>query len=118
MLKGLHRSPRIITIPETIREPGLLSAADVSCLIIPDKCVGLPTLAAMQQGIPVIAVRENKNLMRNDLTELPWTPGQLHIVENYWEAVGVMSALRSGISPKSLRRPLAATQVEVKNMDF
>jgi hypothetical protein len=118
MLKGLHRSPRIITIPEIIREPGLLSAADVSCLIIPDKCVGLPTLAAIQQGIPVIAVRENNNLMRNDLTELPWTPGQLHIVENYWEAVGVMSALRSGISPKSLRRPLAATQVEVKNMDI
>ena len=118
MLKGLHRSPRIITIPEIIREPGLLSAADVSCLIIPDKCVGLPTLAAMQQGIPVIAVRENNNLMRNDLTELPWPPGQLHIVENYWEAVGVMSALRSGVSPKSLRRPLAATQVEVKNMDL
>ena len=118
MLKGLHRSPRIITIPEIIREPGLLSAADVSCLIIPDKCVGLPTLAAIQQGIPVIAVRENNNLMRNDLTELPWTPGQLHIVENYWEAVGVMSALRSGVSPKSLRRPLAATQVELKNMDL
>ena len=118
MLKGLHRSPRIITIPEIVREPGLLSAADVSCLIIPDKCLGLPTLAAMQQGIPVIAVRENNNLMRNDLTELPWPPGQLHIVENYWEAVGVMSALRSGVSPKSLRRPLAATQVEVKNMDL
>ena len=117
MLKGLHRSPRIITIPEIIREPGLLSAADVSCLIIPDKCLGLPTLAAMQQGIPVIAVRENNNLMRNDLSELPWKPGQLHIVENYWEAVGVMSALRSGIAPKSLRRPLATTHVEVKNMD-
>jgi len=117
MLKGLQRSPRIITNPELIRESGLLSAADVSCLIIPDKCIGLPTLAAMQQGIPVIAVRENNNLMQNDLTELPWNPDQLHVVENYWEAVGVMSALRSGISPKSLRRPLTSPPIELKDMN-
>ena len=53
---------------------GVLTAADISCLVIPDGCVGLPTLAALEQGIPVIAVRENKNVMRNDLTVLPWKP--------------------------------------------
>lgn len=114
MLKGLQRSPRIITDPETLREPGILTAADVSCLIIPDKCVGLPTLAALEQGIPVIAVRENDNLMQNDLHALPWATGQLHVVENYWEAVGVMTALKSGIMPGALRRPLAMTQVETE----
>ena len=117
MLKGLHRSPRIVTDPDAMREAGLLTAADVSCLIIPDKCVGLPTLAALEQGIPVIAVRENDNLMRNDLRALPWAPGQLHVVENYWEAVGVMTALKSGVAPDSLRRPLAATRVETANPD-
>jgi len=117
MLKGLHRSPRIVTDPDTMREAGLLTAADVSCLVIPDKCVGLPTLAALQQGIPVIAVRENDNLMQNDLAALPWAPGQLHVVDNYWEAVGVMTALKAGISPRSLRRPLAATRVEDRNME-
>ena len=55
-----------------------MSASDVSCLVIPDGCVGLPTLAALKQGIQVIAVRENKNLMENDLTTLPWRAGQLH----------------------------------------
>ena len=50
--------------------------------------------------------------MRNDLGALPWAPGQLHVVENYWEAVGVMTALKAGIAPASLRRPLAATRVE------
>ena len=112
MLKGLHRSPRIVTEPDAMREVGMLTAADVSCLVIPDKCVGLPTLAALEQGIPVIAVRENKNLMENDLSLLPWAEGQLHVVNNYWEAVGVMTAIKAGIAPSSLRRPLNATRVE------
>jgi hypothetical protein len=114
MLKGLQRSPRIVTDPDAMREAGMLTAADVSCLVIPDKCVGLPTLAALEQGIPVIAVRENTNLMENDLSFLPWADGQLHIVENYWEAVGVMTALKAGIKPNSLRRPIHATHVEDK----
>ncbi len=74
-------------------------------------------MEAMLKGIPVIAVRENKNLMRNNLKELPWAPGQLHIVENYWEAVGVMSALRAGIAPESVRRPLAYTTEEARSRD-
>ena len=117
MFKGLHRSPRIITDPDTMREAGLLTAADISCLVIPDKCIGLPTLAAMKQGIPVIAVRENDNLMENDLHSLPWAPGQLHIVGNYWEAVGVMTALKAGITPSSLRRPITSANVENRNFE-
>ena len=92
----------------------MLAAADVSCLVIPDKVVGLPTLAALEQSIPVIAVRENRNIMRNDLRMLPWADGQLHMVENYWEAAGVMAALRSGIDPTTVRRPLADSVSEVE----
>jgi len=110
-LKGLHKSPRIIKNPAAHGSPGILSAADISCLVIPDGCVGLPTLAALEQGIPVIAVRENKNRMQNNLEELPFAPGKLFIVENYWEAVGVMNALKIGVAPESVRRPLAHTAV-------
>ena len=116
ILKGLQRSPRIIVDESALQHPGVLSASDISCLVIPDGCLGLPTLAALEQGIPVIAVRENRNLMRNDLTALPWVSGQFHIVENYWEAVGVMSALKAGIAPESVRRPLAATITEKKTI--
>lgn len=105
-LKGLQRSPKIVTECNAIRRPSVLTAEDVSCLVIPDGCVGIPTLAALEQGIPVIAVRENRNLMKNDLTALPWSPGQLNIVENYWEAVGVLAAMKAGIAPESVRRPL------------
>lgn len=112
MLKGLHRSPKIVTDPEDMREPGILTAADISCLVTPDKCIGLPLLAALEQGIPVIAVRENENFMKNDLRDLPWATGQLHLVENYWEAIGVMTAIKAGITPQSLRRPIPPTVIK------
>lgn len=113
VLKGLQRSPRIVTDERAIQDRGVLAVSDVSCLVIPDGCVGLPTLAALEQGIPVIAVRENTNLMKNDLATLPWAPNQLRVVENYWEAAGVMAALKAGILPEALRRPLKATPYSV-----
>ena len=109
VLKGLQRAPRIIKDIRYAIPSGTLTVSDVSCLVISDGCVGLPTLAALEQGIPVIAVRENRNIMKNELSALPWRAGQLHIVENYWEAVGVMSAMKAGIAPSSVRRPLAPT---------
>ena len=72
VLKGLQRSPRIISNPEGMNHHSVITAADVSCLVIPDGCVGLPVLAALEQGIPVISVKENRNLMRNELAALPW----------------------------------------------
>ncbi len=110
-LKGLLRSPRVIADRDAMNRPDVFTAADVSCLVIPDGCLGLPTLAALEQGIPVIAVRENHNLMRNDLSSLPWATGQFYRVGNYWEAVGVLAAMRAGIDPASVRRPLADTFV-------
>ena len=115
ILKGLQRSPKIVTQRESMRSQGVLTASDLACLVIPDGCIGLPTLAALEQGIPVIAVRENKTLMRNDLTMLPWSPGQLHTVENYWEAVGVMAALKAGIDPNAVRRPILPATVEKRS---
>ena len=111
VLKGLHRSPQILTDRQALSHPGILSAPDVSCLVIPDGCIGLPTLAAIEQEIPVIAVRENKNRMRNDLRRLPFAPGKLFFVDNYLEAVGVMTALKAGVCLSSVRRPIPDTSV-------
>lgn len=41
VLKGLHKSPRIVTDRETINNPGILSAKDISCVVIPEGCLGL-----------------------------------------------------------------------------
>ena len=107
VLKGLHTSPRIISDENAFGRWGVLSAEDVSCLVIPDGCLGLPTLAALEQDIPVIAVRDQGSVMSNDLTALPWREGQLIVVNNYLEAAGAMAALRSGVAIKSLQRPIS-----------
>ena len=112
VLKGLHVAPRVGVGHAEMSLSDTLTARDVSCLVIPDGCIGLPTLAALEQGIPVIAVRENRSLMRNELTLLPWAADQLHVVENYWAAAGVMAALKQGLSPGSVRRPLGNVRIE------
>ena len=106
VLKGLQRAPAIVTDESRFYDPDVIAAEDISCLVIPDGCLGLPTLAALKQDIPVIAVRENRSLMRNDLERLPWKPGRFYIAENYWEAAGIAAALKAGLDPHSLRRPL------------
>lgn len=111
ILKGLHQSPRIVRDEALFARADVFSAEDVSCLVIPDGCLGLPTIAALEQGIHVIAVRENTNLMRNDLTRLPWRRGQFIQVESYLEAVGAMNALKAGVTLESVRRPISATTV-------
>lgn len=116
ILKGLHRSPQIVS-RHTVRpcwgSTATITVQDISCLIVPDGCVGIPTLAALEQGIPVIAVCENDNLMENYLDALPFRDGKLFIVANYLEAVGVMTALRAGVAVETVRRPLKDTNVEV-----
>jgi hypothetical protein len=115
-LLGLHRSPRIVTDQAAMQRDGVVAAEDISCLVIPEGCLGLPTMAALEQGISVITVRENRNVMRNDLRALPWAAGQLHVVENYWEAAGVLAAIKSGIAPESVRRPLLAAPTQKRTV--
>ena len=110
VLKGLQRSPRLVAARGPAR--GLLTVEQVSCLVVPDGAVGLPTLAALEQGIPVIAVRENENVLDNDLAALPWAHGKLQLVDNYWEAAGVVACVRAGIDPGAVRRPLREVPAE------
>lgn len=101
VLKGLHRSPRIVWNCDNVHA---VTVKDIGCLVIPDGCIGIPTLAALEQGIPVIAVRENASKMScNDLSTLPWAPGQFISVANYWEAIGVLTAMKAGVSPEVMR---------------
>jgi hypothetical protein len=111
VLKGLKRSPGIVTDPAGMADPTMLTAMDVSCLVIPNGCLGLPILAALEQGIPVVAVRDASVLVKNDLSSLPWGPGQFCVVDNYLEAAGVLCAMKQGLSLDSLRRPIMKVPV-------
>lgn len=95
VLKGLHKAP------QPSKEG--LSVDDIDCLVSPLGCVGPPHSACLDAGIPIIIVREN-------------TTGHMHMlnvlrVENYFEAAGLILAMREGIALNSLRRPLQPTEV-------
>jgi hypothetical protein len=111
VFKGLQQSPQLVTSSEGMMHPSVLSAADVSCVVMPERCFGLPALAALEQGIPVILVKDQQNVMKNDLTTLPWRPGQLHVVDDYLQAAGLLCAMRGGVAVDSLSRPLHLAKV-------
>lgn len=110
VLKGLHRSPKIISDTTLLSNPNIIDSSDISCLVIPDNCIGLPTLAALEQGISVIAVK-NANCMNNDLRKLEFPKDKLFFVNNYVEATGLISVLKSGLELSSLHRPLHPTNI-------
>lgn len=93
VLKGLHKAPRINY------EEGL-SNSSIDFLISPINCNSNPHIACMENNIPIIAVKENKNVLQDN------TPGDAIVVETYLEAAGVIMAYKAGVSLSSLKRPL------------
>ena len=114
ILRGLQYAPRLSPISEA-GPATALTAGDIACVVMPDGCLGIPTIAALEQGILVVGVKENRNIMRNDLSALPWKSGQYIQVDNYWEAAGLLAALRVGLDPGSVRRPLESIGIETES---
>ncbi|MDE0150962.1 MAG: DUF3326 domain-containing protein [Bdellovibrionales bacterium] len=116
VLKGLHRAPRIINNKKLFNLDNIFSVKDISAIVIPDGILGLPVLAALHQGIKVIAVK-NKNSMKNNLLKLPWAEGQFYQCDNYLEACGVLNCLKAGVSVETVKRPLKTLMLEKKNRE-
>lgn len=98
VLKGLHKAPRIST------KSGM-SVSEIDCMVSPYGCYGPPHQACIDAGIPVIVVRENKSCLNIPENE------QFIYVENYLEAAGMIMAMRSGVHPSAVRRPIGPTIV-------
>lgn len=94
ILKGLHKAPRI-------NYKTGLSVDDIDFMISPINCFGEPHRVCVERGIKVIAVRENKTILNDDM------PDDFIIVDNYLEAAGLLIAYKSGINYKSVRRPIS-----------
>ena len=50
-------------------------------------------------------------IMKNDLDKLPWKFGQFYRANNYFEAAGILTAIKNGISPRSFQRPISKTTI-------
>ena len=98
LLKGLHKAPRLSTTSG-------MSNRDVDCMVSPYGCFGAPHQACLDAGIPVVVVRENKSCLN-----VPEHPKFIY-VENYIEAAGMIMAIKAGVHPSTVRRPLAHTVV-------
>ena len=99
VLRGLWRAPRI--------GKGV-SVDDVDFLLTPVNCVGRPHRACLERGI---AVEENTTCLNDDM------PDEFMLVGSYMEAVGLIQAMRIGVSPASVHRPLDHTEVTVSRTD-
>lgn len=103
VLQGLSKSPKIIELQACASDD--LTVELVDAIIIPYSCMGgVPALAAQKQNIPIIAVKENKTVMKATPEKLKMK--NIILVENYWEAVGILACMREGIDAKELRRPI------------
>lgn len=98
VLKGLHKAPRI--------GKGL-SFRDVDVMISAYGLYGRPHEACDRNNIPIIYVRENSTAISTFLV-----PNKNHIiVENYLEALGVVQAMKIGVTTESIRRPIKNTEI-------
>lgn len=66
---------------------------------------GVPMIYAQSNGIPIIAVQENRTIL--EITQTQLNLKNVIQVNNYPEAAGILQALKKGISIPSLYRPLA-----------
>ena len=76
-------------------------------MISPMGCLGEPHEACLERGIPIVVVRENRSV----LDDYEDGDERFLFVDNYIEAAGLLMAMRAGIHPSSVRRPLGPTRV-------
>jgi hypothetical protein len=95
VLKGLHRSPHL----EFDLTKGL-SRTDIDFMVSPHGCFGRPHQACVDAQIPMIIVKENTTCFSKGFT-YPVEKG-LIFVNNYLEAAGVILAMSSGVSYKTI----------------
>lgn len=108
ILVGLKNAPHIAP-PANSRIADVININNLAAVVTPASCLGgIPAIHAHKHGIPIIAVRENKTILRVDRDVMQMS--EVIEVGNYAEATGVLVALRNGIHLESIRRPLKTLQ--------
>lgn len=104
-LKGAHVAPKISLGDDAYWN------TDIDFLVSPANVFGRPHVACVKAGIPVIAVKENRTVLEDEM------PEDFIVAENYLEAAGVISAKQAGVLPSSVRRPLERTKIKRRRTD-
>jgi len=101
VLVGLSRAPQIIRDRHLLK-PNDITADDIDAIVTPYSACGGAALLALNAlpHLQTIFVKENQTAL-NVVPEMLGLKGL--IVDNYWEAIGVLTAIKAGIDPQALR---------------
>ena len=113
-LKGLQRSPRIITDTQEMQAPSVLTASDLSCLVIPDGCLEFQHWPPWNKGF--CRRSRKQNLMANDLLLCLGRTGSSSC-RQLLRSRGCPRCDTCGIDCDSVRRPIAPTRVSYSQAD-
>ncbi len=103
VLIGLSESPDLIDLTDK-NENLTLHPSQIESIVVPSGALGgEAVLSGIERGLNVISVK-NENILNLDKQNLNYP--KLIEVDNYLEAAGLILAIREGINPKSIRRPL------------
>ncbi len=103
VLIGLSKAPDLIELTDK-NENITLYPSNIESIVVPSGALGGEgVLAGIERGLNIISVK-NKNILKLDNHNLNYP--KLIEVDNYFEAAGLILALREGINPKSIQRPL------------
>ena len=109
VLVGLSRAPDLLPWPDAAQvDPALLRPEAIGAVVAPAGALGGDAvLACAERGVPLIAV-DNPCVLEvsAQALQLPALPAA-----SYAEAAGLLLALRQGLAPQALRRPLPALRL-------
>ena len=106
VLVGLSRAPDLVS---RHWQPGDLDATQLGAVVVPEGALGgEAVLACVERNLPVVCVA-NPSVLSVTADALGLSQGVLQ-AGSYSEAAGLVLALREGLSPGSLRRPLPPLQ--------
>ena len=107
VLIGLSKAPDLVDLTEK-NENITLHPSHVESIVVPSGALGGEgVLAGIERGLNIISVKnENMLNINNQYFNYP----KLIEVNNYFEAAGLIIAIREGINLKSIQRPLNKIQ--------
>lgn len=104
ILIGLAKAPQVIfKYNQPIKD--VVNINNLLAVVAPAGALGgIPVLYAHKKRIPIIAVKDNKTILKVNNAQL----NLKHVIEvdTYAEAAGIIQALRKGINISSIYRPL------------
>ena len=107
VLVGLSRAPDLVAAGR--HRPGDLSVEQLGAVVVPEGALGgEAVLACVERNLPVVCVA-NPSVLSVTADALGLSQSVFH-VSSYSEAAGLLLALREGLTPASLGRPLPALQ--------